>query len=354
MTAAQTSLGGPGPLDFEPAPTRTTWQRMWPWYVAIAAVAVLGYFFPLMMGSNEQLLDVLGVGLVLGIAATGVGLLFRQIGFVNFGAGAVFGGGAYFYGILCTSFGMPMMLGALLALVLSIALSVIIGALTVRAGHLAFAIMSIAFSQMLLMLIGTQFARPWTGGADGLIIAQEGTFFGLTPRDLFQPGPFWMVAWSGAIVAVLVAFWLEHSRLGRIARAVQQNEERMKFAGYRTFWPKFYVYVICGTLGGLAGILHALHFSFASPDLLSVGQSGDIIVSALVGGAQSPIGPMLGALLFAFGQDRFGAGGQIDLFTGIGIILAVVLLRQGIAGLIASGYRWLVRRIRKGARDAQD
>jgi branched-chain amino acid transport system permease protein len=326
------------------------WARRAPIGVGLL-IAIIGLFLPFVV-SDQHALSVIGQGLVMGIAATGVGMLVRQAGLVNFGAGALFGGSAYLFAMACSTLHMDLTTAAIVAIFGTTLLALIVGMLIVRSGHLAFAILTIALSEMLVQLVGTQFARPLTGGTDGTVIHATGTFFGLSARDLFSASSFWTVAWIGAAIAVLIAFAVEHSRLGRISRAIFENEERMRFSGFGTFWPKVSIFVIAGFLAGIAGTLNGLHYEFVSPDLLGVSSGGDILVAAFVGGAFSPIGPLIGAVLFAFAQDKFGAANQLDLLTGIGIIVAVVAMRRGVVGLVETIVRAVRRRLGRGKSDA--
>jgi len=343
MTDSKLTLPSPELLTGGRAAPRASRRRLVAWYIVGGVVAVLGFLVPLVL-RNVHWLDVLGQGLVLGVAATGVGILVRQTGLVNFGAGAVFGGGAYLYAIAVLQLQIDMTLAFLLAMVGITVMAFLVGIITVRTGHLQFAILTIAFASLLVQFVLTQFARPVTGAADGKILQQTGTFFGLSAKAMFQASTFWPVAWAAILIAVAVAIVVERSKLGRIARAIQENEERMLFAGYRVLWPKVAVFTIAGALGGLAGALTAMHYSFVSPSLLDISSGGSILVAALVGGPQSAFGPAIGAILYAIGEDAFGAAGRADLLTGIGIIAAIVLLRRGFVGLIED----VVKLIRRG------
>lgn len=331
-------------LQMKTAQMKTVQRRTptWQFWVLIA-ITVASAFLPLVV-KNSHTIDVLSQGLVFGIAATGIGMLVRQTGLINFGAGAIYGAGAYFFGIACTTLGLDMTPAVLLAIGGTLLLSFIVGVITVRAGHLSFAILTLALSQVLLLFVGMQLVRPVTGGTDGLIVSQGGTFFGLDARQLFNPSSFWIIAWGGAVLAVVIAIVVERSKLGRITRAIQENEERMRAMGYGTFWPRLSVFMISGLLGGLAGMINGLHYGFVSPELLSLSTGADILVSAFIGGVFSPIGPLIGALIFALATDAFAALNQLELLTGFGIIVAIVFMKNGVVGLATGLWNLVFRR----------
>ncbi|WNI18748.1 branched-chain amino acid ABC transporter permease [Actinacidiphila sp. ITFR-21] len=316
-------------------------------------VAVVGFFVP-SFGFGTQTVDLLGQGLVQGVAATGVGLLMRQTGLINFGAGALYGSGAYMFAIACTSLDLSMTSAFVLAVVATTVLSAIVGMLTVRSGHLGFAIMTVAFSQLLIQLVNSQGLRSVTHGTDGLLITEKNTLFGINGHDLFSPSSFWPLAWICALLAVVVAYAIEHSRFGRIARSIQENEERMRFAGFQTFWPKVLIFTIAGALAGIAGALSAAHYAFASTDLLGLSSGGDILFSSFLGGPSFPAGPMAGSVLFSWAQSEFGQAGQLELYTGIGIVVAIVLLRRGLLGAVGDLFRLARRTVGSHSKETPD
>jgi branched-chain amino acid transport system permease protein len=68
--------------------------------------------------------------------------------------------------------------------------------------------------------------------------------------------------------------------------------------------------------------------------LLDFSTGGAALVSTLIGGVGAVAGPALGALLYVIGQDRFGATGNLELLTGIGVVLVIFLFPEGLMGFL--------------------
>ena len=304
--------------------------------LVVAAIVALGLFVPTVLRSTFYL-GLLINAIVLGIAAVSIGFLAYQSGLMMFGAAAFTGGATYLFAIAVTRFGWNAMTAAAFALLAATLLSALIGALVVRARPLPFAMLTLALAQMLRSLVMITDYRPVTGGDDGLALTFAGTFFGLTQAQLSKPASFWPVAWLALCGVMLLAWGAGRSHTGRVLRAIQANEERMRFSGFNTYAPRVLAFTLAGFIAAVSGLLTGLHTAFASPELLDFATGGNALVSTLVGGIGTVGGPVLGALLYVIGQDQFGATGHLELLTGLGVVLVIVAFPQGAMGFIRNG-----------------
>lgn len=312
--------------------TRLRWLLVW------LVVTGIGLFMPLVLTSSFQL-GLLINGLVLGVAAIGIGFLMYQCGLVMFGVAAFIGLPAYLLGILTMQFGIGLNLAALLALVASTLFAALTGALVVRARPLPFAMLTLALAQMLKSASTLQVMRPITGGDDGLTMTFVGSFVGLTQSQLSKAATFWPVAWIALCLVILIAWSAAHSRFGQVLRATQANEERMRFSGFDTYLPRLAAFVLASFIVSIAGLLMALNSAFASPELLDFATGGHALVAMLVGGGATVGGPLLGALLYTWGQDAFGATGYLELLTGIAVVVMIAAFPQGAMGAVLKLFR---------------
>lgn len=318
---------------------------LWLWVVLVVA----GLFVPMVLTSSFYL-GMLINGLTLGIAAIGIGFLMYQCGLVMFGVAAFIGLPAYLLGIGSMHLGLSVNVAVLLALLGSAAFAAIVGALVVRARPLPFAMLTLALAQMLRSTATLQVMRPLTGGDDGLTMTFDGTFVGLTQSQLANAAGFWPLAWLALCGSLTVVWVATHSRFGRVLRATQANEERMRFSGFDTYLPRLVAFIVASFIVAVSGVLIGLNSAFASPELLDFATGGRPLVAMLVGGASTVAGPLLGALLYTWGQDAFGATGHLELLTGIAVVTVIVAFPIGASGFLVQ----LARRLRGAARKGGD
>ena len=322
-----------GPLRWRPA-------ALW------LLVVVAGLFVPRLLTSTFYL-GLLINGMLLGIAAVGIGFLMHQCGLVMFGVAAFIGLPAYLLGMASNHAGLGLTSAALLALAGSTLVAAAIGALVVRARPLPFAMLTLAFAQMLKSVSTLQVMRPLTGGDDGLTMRFAGSFFGITQPELAKAASFWPVAWLGLCAVLAIAWLATNSRFGQVLRATQANEERMRFSGFNTYGPRLLAFTLACLMVSVAGVLMALNSAYASPELLDFATGGHALVAMLVGGAGQVAGPLLGALLYTWGQDAFGATGHLELLTGIAVVVVISAFPTG-----AMGFVWQTWRRLRGSGDA--
>ena len=145
----------------------------------LVIVAVAGAMLPKLVTSPFYL-SLLANGLILGIAALGLGFLMYQCGLVLFGVAAFIGVPAYLLGMGVQHLGLSLGVAVALALLGSGLFALLVGALVVRARPLPFAMLTLALAQMLKSVATLQVLRPLTGGDDGLSMSFSGSFLGLS------------------------------------------------------------------------------------------------------------------------------------------------------------------------------
>lgn len=318
------------------------------WGLWLALVAI-GIFVPKIVTSPFYLSLVIN-GMILGVAAVGIGFLMHQCGLVMFGVAAFIGLPAYLVGLASAQLGLGLNAAVLFALVASMLFAVVVGALVVRARPLPFAMLTLALAQMLKTVATLQVMRPLTGGDDGLAMTFNGTFLTLTQVDLAKPAVFWPVAWIALCGVLTLAWCAGHSRFGQVLRATQANEERMRFSGFDTYVPRLIAFSLASFVISVSGVLIALNSAFASPELLDFATGGHALVAMLVGGGSTVGGPLVGALLYTWGQDAFGATGHLELLTGIAVVAVIAAFPLGVTGFLLQ----LWRRERKPDRGGSD
>jgi branched-chain amino acid transport system permease protein len=138
---------------------------------------------------------------------------------------------------------------------------------------------------------------------------------------------------------VVVGVWrLVHSPYGRVLSAIRQSETRAAHIGYPVWFYKLTVFALSAALSGLAGGLFAMAQLAAFPDVMSLHQSGLIVMMTLVGGGLVSFwGPLIGVVTFLIARDVIGAlTNAWMLYFGLMFVALVLFRPEGIAGMIKS------------------
>ncbi|TMV48887.1 branched-chain amino acid ABC transporter permease, partial [Thioclava sp. BHET1] len=142
----------------------------------------------------------------------------------------------------------------------------------------------------------------------------------------------------------VVLHYALRTRFGRIVFAIRENETRVMLMGYDIRLYKMLAFALGGGVAGLGGCIYAVWGGFISPTVFALTMSAQIIVSVLVGGYGTLVGPIVGAVLIQALVNESGAQSVIDPQFGLGLILLVfvVAVPQGILPALGA----LLRRLR--------
>ncbi|HXP30766.1 MAG TPA: branched-chain amino acid ABC transporter ATP-binding protein/permease [Stellaceae bacterium] len=299
-------------------------------------------------------LDLAGRILVWGLFGLGFDILFGFTGLLSFGQAAFFGAGGFAAAYLLVA---PVTDNALLALIAGTALAAllgaVIGALSLRRSGIYFAMLTLAFGEMLYFLDISPLSA-WTGGENGLAGVPEPRLgFGLFTLDITTPDSmYWFLA-----ALFFLGFWLAYriigSPFGLVLRAIRENSQRAGAVGHDVQSYKLAAFIIAAAYGGLAGGLLGLLQGYMPPDAFYLETSGQLVVQTVIGGAGTLLGPLVGAAVWLYLYTALqavpGVGALWKMILGIIFVLLVTVFRRGICG----GFRLLWLRWRGGGREAE-
>ena len=265
--------------------------------------------------------------------ALGYNLLLAFTGLPSFGHGAFFGAGAYAFGLLQLRVWPNLWFDLFGAVLITAALGALVALFISHRRGIYYALLTIAFGQVFWFV-----ANKWhtvTGGEDGLLnIKRLPADFGFFSFSLdSNDGLFYFCTIVFALV--LVSLWrLIHSPLGRIFSAIKQNETRAAFVGYNVWLYKWLAFTISTVVAGLAGAMFAMAQQSAYPNVMSLHNSGFVVMMVLIGGGLVSFwGPLIGATFFILARDLLGAYTETWLLWYGLIFMAMVLFKpEGIAG----------------------
>ncbi|MCM2296392.1 branched-chain amino acid ABC transporter permease [Rhodoferax sp.] len=302
--------------------------------ISLSTAIALGVGVAVTLGSSANLLSLLTQAIISAVFAIGVGLLLRQNGMVSFGHALFFGSAGYFIGIMLQLKVMPAEAAILVTLLVLTLTAFVMGLVIVRVPGIAFGMLTLAIGQMFYLTASR--SRGLTGGADGMSIDWPSTLFGVPMSILVKPDRMFLISWVTLVLVLLLLALLLRTRFGSITEAVRDNEERARFIGIRTLWPRAAVYALSATVSGIAGLLSALNTGFISPENLHWSLSGVTLMMVVVGGYKVLWGPALGAVVYFLAKDILGhyANHWMTIF-GMILIAVIVFSPTGIAGTVA-------------------
>jgi branched-chain amino acid transport system permease protein len=282
------------------------------------------------------LYDYLGVEVAIWmIYALGFNLLFGYGGLHSFGHGAYFGVGGYAFGLVQLNVAESVWLGLLGAAGAAAIAGAVVALFVSHRRGIYFALMTIAFGQVFWFV-----AIKWhtvTGGEDGLLnIPRPPIDFGVVSFALTDNRSFYIFVLVALALAVVLMWRIVNSPFGRVLQAIRQNEMRARFVGYEVWRFKYAAFVMSAVFAGFAGGLFAMAQQSAYPDVMSVHQSGLIVMMTLVGGGLVSFwGPVLGVAVYFVTRDLLGAftEGWL-LWYGLMFMVLVMFRPEGLAGIL--------------------
>jgi branched-chain amino acid transport system permease protein len=263
--------------------------------------------------------------LLWGLFAVAVDLLLGYGGLLSFGHAAFWGSGGYAAAILARNYQLPFPVAMVAGVALAALLALPIGYLSVRRRGIYFAMVTLAFAQMVYYV-----ANEWrdvTGGENGV----QGVPRLLPGFNLDPPLSFYYAALPIVLVALWFTYRIVHSPFGHVLVSIRDNEARAQALGYPTHRYKLLAFVLSASLAGLAGSLFALGHGFAALDIVHWTTSGTVVMMTILGGIGTLWGSLIGAALVLLLRDWLSTWTDAwGVLTGAIFIVVVLGFRRGL------------------------
>lgn len=276
---------------------------------------------------------------IMGLFALSFNLLLGYTGMLSFGQSAYFGIGAYacslyLVKVSSTSFLLPLVGSVFLSGIAAL----VIGIFCVRLTKVYFALLTLAFSQMIYAIIHKWYS--FTGGDNGLvgIPVPPIKFFSLVV-DLKETNSYYYFTLLMFLLTLMICKTIINSPFGSILRAIRENPNRTGYVGIKVRNYQLMIFVFAGMVAGFAGALVGPFERSIFPDLAYWTTSGEAAFMSILGGIYVFIGPVIGAIILIFLQDIIRSATEYwSIFVG-GILMAVVIfLPGGVTGFIQSKF----------------
>lgn len=258
-------------------------------------------------------------------------LLLGYGGLLSFGHAAYFGSASYVAAHAAKVWGLTPELAVLSGTAAAALLGLMIGSLAIRRQGIYFAMVTLAFAQMVYF---AALQLEFTGGEDGIQSVPRNDLFGLVPLQSNTALYFFVLVITFG--GILLIYRIVHSPFGQVLKAIRQNEPRAVSLGYRVNRYKLIVFTLSAALAGLAGATKSQVFQLATLTDVHWTMSGEVVLMTLLGGMGTIFGPIVGAAIIVTMQNYLATlGAWVTVIQGVIFVLSVLLFREGVVGVLA-------------------
>jgi len=315
-------------------------------YVLLAAVVILALTYVLPPFRNYQLAT---VGAYLCVTA-GLTVLTGLNGQLSLGHGALMATGAYTLAMTQNALAgkgqWTLLVSVAAAVVVTTAVGAVVGlaAARLRGPYLAGLTLAVA---VVVPSITSTFDKTFNSD-QGLSVAVDPPPLALGYSFPYERWQAW-IAWTGALLTMLLLANLVSGRFGRNLKAVRDDESAARLAGINVARTQVMAFVVSAACAGLGGGLFAVLAQSVSPGAFPLTLSLFLLMAIVIGGLGSLVGAVWGALLLvALPAATHSLTDSIDVSAAVaqrlegnlplaifGIVLILVMLAApgGIASL---------------------
>ena len=307
--------------------------------LVVVSLAALVLWVP---NSNSFVILLATRALAFAILVMSVDILLGFTGLASLGQAAYLGVGAYATAILAAKYqiglGWDFWLVLLFGMALGAALAAVFGLLAIRATGVYFLMITLALGQCVWGL-----AYRWnslTGGDNGINLRQRPKF-GI---DLADEKTFFFLVFAIFCASLILMYTIVRSPFGRSLLGIRERELRMQILGYNTWLHKYIAFIIAGAFGGLSGVLWAHTAGIVSPENVVLTTSVDALLMAVLGGAGTLVGGVIGAfIVFGLREYLSTIVPWWQYVLGGVYVLTIFYLPTGLMGIPARLRQWRKR-----------
>ncbi len=265
------------------------------------------------------------------LLAAALNLLVSYCGLLSFGHAMFFGASGYVTAQAIKVGGLDPALAILCGVALAAVIGALTGALAIRRHGIYFSMITLAFSQLIYFLA---LRMPFTGGEDGLQDVPRRVMLGFI--DLGNNYVMYFVVFALVAFGFFAIYRIVHSPFGQVLRANRY---------------KLVVFILSASLAGLAGAVKAVAFQVVTLNDLTWVTSGEALLICILGGMQTLLGPIAGAVLIVSMSHYLASYAEwVLMIQGLVFVVVVLSFRKGLVGEL---YAWLGRRALRSAAKEQ-
>ena len=308
-------------------------QRAVRW-ISLALLAALVLYLPNLLGSYlSQVSNQVGLFILMGL---GLNIVVGFAGLLDLGYVAFFAIGAYMMGVLTTNaigpeagqivYGPQMTFWQALpiAVLVSVLAGVILGipVLNIRGDYLA--IVTLGFGEIIRILAGSDFLKPYIGGSQGIVQVAKSNIGGI---DFHSPERLYYLLVAGILLAAFISWRLRDSRVGRAWKALREDEDVAQAMGIHLVSTKLMAFATGAAFAGLSGAIFASQIGSIYPHSFKLLVSINVLALIIVGGMGSLPGVFVGGLILVGLPELLREFSEYRLLI-YGVLLIVMMLTR--------------------------
>jgi branched-chain amino acid transport system permease protein len=286
--------------------------------LAFAAGAAGLLVLPWIIGS-EFYVNMASQVLIYALFALSINMMLGYGGMVSLGHAGYLGIAGYAC-ILATIAGYDQLTAAIFAVALATAAAAVLGVLSLRAPGLGFIMITLALGQIVWGIAYR--ANELTGGDNGIRHPARPMPFGV---DIHDASRFYYFTLAVFAIALFCIRRFARSPFGASLMGARDQPRRMRMLGFNVWLIKWITFVMAGFWASVASILYVYYNLFLSPHAISLQQSAEILLMAILGGTSTLAGPVVGAAIITLVKNVVST--YVERWnTLLGVIFVVVIV----------------------------
>jgi branched-chain amino acid transport system permease protein len=296
-------------------------NRTW---IALALAAAACLAVPWII-SNDYYVNLASQILIYALLALSLNLLLGYGGMVSLGHAAFLGLTGYSTVLLVLA-GHDQLTTAILSVVFSTACGALFGLLSLRASGIGFLMITLALGQIVWGIAYR--ANELTGGDNGITLPARPVPFGI---DINSAANFYYFTLIVFAIALFCIWRLTRSPFGAALCGTRDQPRRMSMLGHNVWMIQWLTFVIASFWGSIAGLLYIYYNLFMSPHAISLQQSAEALLMAILGGASTLSGPIIGAVIITIVKNVVSTYVERwNILLGLIFVVVIMFMPSGL------------------------
>lgn len=306
----------------------------------LGVALVLGLAAPYLLGPFA--VSIVTLALILGLFAMSIDLMGGFGGLVSLGQAGILATSSYGVGYMASRVGAGHGEQIAVAFIAGLVVTAVFALMAMRVSEVYFLMVTLAQGMIV-----------WGIATRSTDLGAENGLRGVTrPEAVAAYWKYYYLCLAVLVICGGLMWLIVRSPFGLSLRGLKESPTRLQMLGYNPALTKFYAFMLAGFFATISGILYAYYNQFVSPSNAAFLMSGKGVLMAILGGIGTLIGPVIGAFVIVFIENVLSVYiARWPTVLGLLFIFTIMFARKGLVGALSdTWHRWL----RSRARDDED